>query len=215
MRRPIQLLLFLLVFASACQKYSYPLIRKPQFISYHQPASADHNPTIVQETQLKADPQLTAPGIDYLASSAEGIEVIVPDKSVGQTIGDKKNSLHISATKTPSSSKEQLVSRKYQKPERAAIAKKARAGGKTEVAPLLSFLTGVAGVVLLVAGIPAVAFLLGIVGLILGIVGLKKAKRGAAPRSSKVLSILGLVLNGVLVLVFLYFLAFFVAYAAS
>ncbi|HEV7349145.1 MAG TPA: hypothetical protein VGN67_12530 [Telluribacter sp.] len=209
-------LLFLVFGISACQKRQYPPMGKPRFDSFSsQKASAPIATTEVPPAQVPAAVETNQV---ITASAAEGIETVIGGESVEGAVPAAAVGNQTAVRKTPGNSswKERLIiSKAEQKLRRTATTDQGKAAAKTDAVSLVSFFAGLLGLALLIAGLTPAALLVGLVGFILSLVGLKRVKKGLATRASKGWAIAGLVLNGILMLVLLFFIVFFLAYAAA
>ncbi|GAB3181041.1 hypothetical protein [Telluribacter humicola] len=200
------------------------MFSKPQFWSYqpgrsNNPSSADEQPTTVA-VPVVADPVATSSVVvadPIMASTDEGIVTLAGERFAERSIPAAPDSKYYTAHK-PSVRKERLIPRVVEEKLNYSVKSnsvRAKTSNTPQVGSVLSLILGIIGLGLFIAGIKLIALLIGIVGFILSVVGLVKVKKGKIAHSSKGWALVGLLFNSILVLIFLFYLTFFIAYAAS
>jgi len=188
----------LLGLSLACQKREYPVFQHPPLSAYSHPkarsAPAADQPGRVTTQSPVASPQLAASTSNDVAS------VIEPTKSAYAAATLETATKITKASAEPVWQEEVIIKKIQKRVEKVKSSTKAAAPkAKADTVSLLSLIFGGAGLFLLLTG-GGLGLVLGLAGLIMGIIGYSTVNRGAAPRSSQTMAILGIIFGGIVTL---------------
>lgn len=183
----------------ACQKREYPVFRHLPSGSYNQPNTSS-TPTAEQSPQV-ATHMPAAAASPLAASTSNDVASIVLPTEPTYTASEEAVVTQIKGRNPQPTWQDKVIIKKTQKQVRkeSSSTKAAAPKAKTDTVALLALIFGAGGLLLLLIG-GGLGLLFGLAGLVLGIIGLGRAKRGVAPRSSRTMSILGIVFGGLVTL---------------